>query len=79
MNKWRNINSAPKDGSNILLWDGHEVEKAAWRRPHSGGRKGWCLPDSDQDEQGGCAEVWNPTHWMPIPKPPIRKVCVKLI
>lgn len=62
---WRDIASAPRDGTEILtaidwlpygkvlFWAGYA---GAWRCPAS--------------EAGPEPEGWQPTHWMPIPAPP---------
>ena len=81
LSPWISIDSAPKDGTPILVYeppaeysDGG-VLLVQWRSSidHYPGSKpfwAWCLPESDQDEQGGCATIDHPTHWMPLPEPP---------
>lgn len=60
---WRDIATAPKDGTSILVWaDGYdrpEVVRWAVRR----GVGGWL---------GGDNSIFDdtPTHWMPLPQPP---------
>ena len=52
---WQHIESAPKDGSFIRLWD--KIERTGtW----SAEQQRW------KDSIGTCS----PTHWMPIPPPP---------
>jgi hypothetical protein len=57
---WRPIETAPKDGREVLIFVGGYyiggVVVAEWREG-----SGW----SDWD-----ADLWNPTHWMPLPAPP---------
>lgn len=60
-NTWRPIDSAPKDGSEILIYDGFE--------PFAGSGY-WNAEDA---EWIGCSRrsaLWKqPTHWMPLPEP----------
>lgn len=61
---WRTMESAPRDGSWILLYD------AGHKNPylHAQFRRGaWW----GQLTQSGRAVVWNdPRHWQPLPAPP---------
>jgi len=66
---WREIASAPKDGTPVLLWRNGEVHAAKWTFDcMEKGRKCW----------GGIKGNWwfsrsceQPTHWMPFPTPPV--------
>ena len=58
VSQWKPIKTAPKDGSNVLVYD-----------PDVG------YPYVCRWEYGRFVEVseyysFNPTHWMPLPKPP---------
>jgi hypothetical protein len=71
---WQPIETAPKDGTRVLIygyWDGElsdlDEEPEVWKARFSLGT--WWV-DSDQYY---VARVVNPTHWMPLPKPPKRK------
>jgi len=66
---WQPIETAPKDGTCILIFDGKEVHEANWGRSWLESVDNWAAPFSDQDEQGGRYE-FTPTHWMPMPGPP---------
>ncbi len=59
---WRDMASAPKDGTAILAWDGEFQVVIVWST-HS---KTWFTLD------GGVGyEDWDsPTHWHPLPLPP---------
>lgn len=72
MSEWQPIETAPKDGSVIYLWDAHyrcRVTGAKWDFHYwmngvSQGEKSWGAGDRDGPFCG------KPTHWMPIPSPP---------
>lgn len=61
MSEWKTIDSAPRDGREILVIDGGKVRPAVWSNilgkfTGSGGNVfNWCE---------------NPTHWMELPECP---------
>ena len=62
MSEWQPIETAPKDGTAVLVYDG-KITTAEWYG--LGGywslcRVGAWAEDSETD----------PTHWMPLPDPP---------
>ena len=61
--EWRDIKSVPKDGSKILMADNVNVFIGIWDKHY------------DYDNGGlrfyGAME-FNPTHWMPLPKPMVE-------
>lgn len=58
MSKWQPIETAPKDGSDILAhWKASGTSHVVY---YALGR--WC---DDCDD-----EISTPTHWMPLPEPP---------
>jgi hypothetical protein len=65
MNGWQLIETAPKDGSEISVCYHHAgrwVRRIAYWDGTSVGR--WlCRP---------CAWHIEPTHWMPLPDPPVK-------
>ncbi len=66
MTKWQNISTAPKDGTQILIWNGQDTVVAWWDDVYIWVSPGaWIsyLNRSDTDE-------YEPTHWMPLPAPP---------
>ena len=88
---WLPIDTAPKDGTAVLLFEpaytrgnGQEVQglgviMAAWcgvRENFPGCKEefAWYVPFSEQDELGGAYGVDSPTHWMPLPTPPVEEV-----
>lgn len=82
---WKTIESAPKDGTAVLVmldvWpgtatgradecNGHNTYVAAWWAGENGGRGAWiCYMDAIEDPR--CPV--EPTHWMPLPPPPIAQ------
>lgn len=66
------MDSAPKDGSGILLlmqeYEGTNVIQGSWGECCRGGKKGWRPRYYELD---GSDEL-EPTYWHPIPQPPIN-------
>jgi len=64
---WRQIDTAPKDGTTIILRAGNLVDTAHWQdnweRPHVWA--GWLWHTITLQWRTAM-----PTHWMPLPKPP---------
>jgi len=61
--EWRPIESAQKDGTEILFWEqGKKIKMGFWL-PESAGWSvyGWKCSHGN---------FHNPTHWMPLPEPP---------
>ena len=56
---WHPIATAPRDGTNILTWDGHSISIGYWLDIMGD----WWGADD-------CALCSTPTHWMPLPQPP---------
>lgn len=71
MSGWQPIETAPKDGTRILIFQGglewsREVQIGWW---DSGGtRSGWSA--SSYEDGHILNEKQAPTHWMPLPSPP---------
>lgn len=60
--EWRPIESAPKDGTVLMLWIPeykYGVAFGYWSET----LKEWL------DDEDGCA-IKEPSHWMPLPAPP---------
>lgn len=66
MSEWHPIETAPRDGTHILLW------APAWDAPSTG----WTYAnDLWQDcPKGHHLPGRTPTHWMPLPFPPQAEV-----
>lgn len=69
---WRDIKTAPKNGKNVLLWDGNRIEIGSYRKDDNerGRKKHWLLNDYDDWSCGFASTPVQPTHWMPLPEPP---------
>ena len=59
--EWQPIETAPKDGTAILAWDGICIECIKFRG-------GLWVTTWEHDEE--YSELGGPTHWMPLPAPP---------
>lgn len=80
---WQLIDTAPKDGTEILGWkDEYGIILIRWTSPIEFLTEEECVKIGDSSEQedwfyadfvsGGRLEGDAiPTHWMPLPKPPI--------
>lgn len=64
---WRPIETAPKDGTHILLWPGLRRPAAAVVGAWLDTRGGPCWYDLAVGHHNG---YWQPTHWQPMPLPP---------
>ena len=62
--QWQPIETAPKDGTMVLVFTNGHMDVTSW--PENWGGK-W--PSAYM----AYAEGLEPTHWMPLPAPPIRK------
>ena len=63
MSEWQPIETAPKDGTEILAWSRREGVFVVFWYTLMGG---WCWTAHDLDGD----ETMNPTHWMPLPELP---------
>lgn len=68
MAKWKPIETAPRDGSPVLI-----AYRLKFNDPYYDHKifQSVCWRDGD-DWRGGPAQVptFLPTHWMPLPEPP---------
>ena len=64
--EWQPIETARKDGTNILLLTAGGVVEGSWRWGH------WCqdVIECSYDGAGGPVFACSPTHWMPLPPAP---------
>lgn len=72
--EWQPIETAPKDGArvdlwgkNMLRWDrgGERIVNVAW------GKVTDWMGTERYDWMHGRGEDFKPTHWMPLPPPPV--------
>jgi hypothetical protein len=71
MNNWQPIETAPKDGTRIIVTNGDEMEICSWGQINpvdSPDYIGWIYGDSD--DYSVRAYMESPTHWMNAPKLP---------
>lgn len=77
---WKPIESAPKDGTAILLTNGKDVAEGHWYFEEGGTTEhrdldGRYIDQTESDGYDGWLD-WDggmqpdPTHWMPLPAPP---------
>lgn len=68
MSEWQPIETAPKDGSDLLLFNG-QIFIGSWSETGAwfDDRRLWS------DTMYGYADP-QPTYWMPLPQPPMRNV-----
>ncbi len=66
MSDWYPIETAPKDGTEIIY--SGKYEGAAWVSVGRWTDQGWYDINIDSSDHYGHAEY--PTHWMPLPQPP---------
>jgi hypothetical protein len=64
--EWRDIASAPKDGTHFLASVDGEVRLVAWGKTSHVPMYGFCLADQGVEDFDLC----KPTHWRPLPAPP---------
>ena len=66
LTEWRDIETAPRDGTHVLLY------APAWPAPNTG----WTFGTGDWQDcpyhHGGDPE-WKPAHWLPLSPPPVKK------
>ena len=67
MNEWQPIETAPKDGTTVLLFS---PGYGRWLGSHTGKPVWYCSKIGDRDIPPPKSEISKPTHWMPLPEPP---------
>lgn len=72
MSEWQPIETAPKDGTRILIFDNGCISIANWHEQidnyNHAPFDGWLIFYPDDAFYTQVSE--NPTHWMPLPEPP---------
>ena len=59
--QWQPIETAPKDYTNILVWNDGGAHRDGWVSIAYWNDDGWISPFGGE---------YDPTHWMPLPEPP---------
>ena len=73
MSEWQPIESAPRDGTHILLWERYNDYPCVGYFSH---RRNMWFADTEHYDTSGDATVtdtlWQShiSHWMPLPPPP---------
>ena len=60
--EWQPIETAPKDGTQILVYEPEEKYTPIYVVVYDNGK--WIEASGEQYAN------WKPTHWMPLPLPP---------
>lgn len=66
--QWQPIETAPKDGSRILVVWGRTVRLVHWHEAE--GPRGSRFANWLPDDKGAVLALEKPTHWMPLPSLP---------
>lgn len=69
MTDWQPIETAPKDGTCILVCDYFGTAIASWQVPGEEAAAEGCEPTWLAHSQE-CEEYLDPTYWQPLPEPP---------
>lgn len=70
MSEWQPIETAPKDGKSVILFDPSRGGFVADQRFIFAHWSGWGGGIWENTNSGGKLMNGNPTHWMPLPEPP---------
>jgi len=78
--QWMSIESAPKDGTDVLVMYMHidtQIVHNAFYAAESDGWEadsvGWWSYEHSEVSRVHLTDWMTPTHWMPLPQPPIEK------
>ena len=66
--KWQPIDTARKDGTNIMLGNGVTVAVGKWAR--GDWRAMYFVCEGTDDFSAGAGLIYKPTHWQSLPKNP---------
>ena len=70
MSVWQPIETAPKDGTPILIYEPPYFDAT----PHATYVCSWdTYKEAWVEHSGECYAQYEPTHWMPLPEPPTQE------
>lgn len=79
MTDWQTIDTAPKDGTHFLAFGGDQEDVQYEDETVTSPLVIWWDPDNGNGDwrfcsyDGGMYGEWkNPTHWQPLPEPPVN-------
>lgn len=71
MSEWQPIETAPKDGTRLLIYSPENVAVAHWEEWEQLDYGGWLILEKETSHGIiECSCIYYATHWMPLPKPP---------
>ena len=65
--KWRPIETAPRDGTDMIIRDDIRAFVARWSNYGLADSKGWLVDEWASGDYNDWMLVENPTHWLPLP------------
>lgn len=68
--EWQPMETAPKDGSEVLLWDGNQCVAAKWDDISGGYHPVFAWAVGYLQGEGDWITEDDPIAWMPLPDPP---------
>lgn len=69
--EWKPIETAPQDGTTVLLWGPHmRMGMSTWFWAEEDGIGGWRQDDGKHEDRPLRGPY--PTHWKPLPDPPAQ-------
>lgn len=72
---WQLIETAPRDGTSVLLSDGMQMAVAYWSAPGITGKSyKWLIQEYPDGDYNSWIEFEDPTHWMPLPPLPSSQI-----
>lgn len=73
MTEWQPIETAPKDGTRVDLWVEVSLLGAGRETDCYWDRGAWFIPANNYGDGCSTYDGQMPTHWMPIPEPPLSR------
>lgn len=67
---WQPIETAPKDGTQLLLYDCGVIKIGSWREDDYRGIEEWLENDWNDFSTGWASSPIYASHWQPLPTPP---------